>query len=175
MATPRLAEPGSWRLSDSPSQGDSDSLTSRVGSYRPSDLLGFLLNIQKLSRRVSDSPTCRVGESPTPQLALSESRRLSESEVVFQLRISPQIRNQTRNGSKGSVRDPWGTNFCKNPRKSASLSCPFKQINYSFTFLNIIFFWVQYCICIWIYNSQEREENKCPLRYQYKKLCWFPN
>ncbi len=47
-------------------------------------------------------------------------------EVVFRLRISPRIRSQNRNGSKGSVRDLWGTNFCKNPRKSASLPCPFK-------------------------------------------------
>ncbi len=34
---------------------------------------------------------------------------------------------QKRNGSKGSVRDLWGPNFCKNPRKSASLPCPFKK------------------------------------------------
>ncbi len=46
--------------------------------------------------------------------------------VVFQLRISPQIRSQNRNGWKGSVRDSWGTDFSKNPRKSASLPCPFQ-------------------------------------------------
>ncbi len=31
------------------------------------------------------------------------------------------------NGSKGSVRDSWGTDFCKNSRKSASLPCPFQH------------------------------------------------
>jgi hypothetical protein len=46
--------------------------------------------------------------------------------VVFPLRISPQIRSQNRNGSKFSVRDLCGTDLCKNPRKSASLPCPFK-------------------------------------------------
>jgi hypothetical protein len=45
--------------------------------------------------------------------------------VVFRIRISPRIRSQKRNGSKGSVRDLWGTNFCKNPRKSAWSPCPF--------------------------------------------------
>ncbi len=42
--------------------------------------------------------------------------------VVFRLRISPQIQSQNRNGSKGSVRNLWGTNFCKNPRKSTSFA-----------------------------------------------------
>ncbi len=46
--------------------------------------------------------------------------------VIFRLQISPRIRSQNRNGSKVSARDLWGTNFYKNPRKSASLSCPFK-------------------------------------------------
>jgi hypothetical protein len=45
--------------------------------------------------------------------------------VVFQLRISPRIRSQNRNGSKCSVRDLCRTDLCKNPRKSASLPCPF--------------------------------------------------
>ncbi len=47
--------------------------------------------------------------------------------VVFRLRISLQIWNQIRNGTKRSVRDSCGTDFCKNPRKSASLPCPFKH------------------------------------------------
>ncbi len=46
--------------------------------------------------------------------------------VVFRLRISPRIRSQNRNGSKCSVRDLCRTDLCKNPRKSASLPCPFR-------------------------------------------------
>ncbi len=68
----------------------------------------------------------------TPLLAESGSRRLSDSPsrgVVFRLRISPRIRSQKRNGSKDTVRDLWGSNFCKNPRKSASLPCPFKSLS----------------------------------------------
>ncbi len=103
--TPQLAESGSRRLSESPS---------------------FSFKHSK-----ADSPTPRVSESSTPRLAELESRRLPESpsqRVIFRLQISPQIRSQNRNGSKGSVRDLWGTNFCKNPRKSASLPCPFKKV-----------------------------------------------
>jgi hypothetical protein len=47
--------------------------------------------------------------------------------VVFRLRISPRIRSQNRNGSKYSVRDLCRTDFWKNPRKSASLPCPFNM------------------------------------------------
>jgi hypothetical protein len=57
--------------------------------------------------------------------------RLGESAsrgVVFRLRISPRIRSQNRNGSKCSVRDLCRTDLCKNPRKSASLPCPFKRL-----------------------------------------------
>ncbi len=46
--------------------------------------------------------------------------------VVFRLQISPWIRSQNRNASKHSVRDLCQTGLCKNPRKSASLPCPFK-------------------------------------------------
>jgi hypothetical protein len=66
-----------------------------------------------------DSPTLRLGELESRQLPQLPSRG-----VVFLW-----IRSQNRNGSKGSVRDLWGTNFCKNPRKSASLPCPF-NINF---------------------------------------------
>ena len=45
--------------------------------------------------------------------------------VVFRLRISPWIWSPNRNGSKYSVRNLCRTDFCKNPRKSASLPCPF--------------------------------------------------
>jgi hypothetical protein len=97
----------------------------RLPTRRLSDSLSFPLKHSK-----ADSPTRRVGKSSTPRLTESESRRLLDSAsrgVVFQLRISPRIRSQNRNGSKSSVRDLWGTDFCKNPRKSASLPCPFKE------------------------------------------------
>ncbi len=45
--------------------------------------------------------------------------------VVFWLRIYPRIRSPNRNGSKCNVRNLCRTDFCKNPRKSASLPCPF--------------------------------------------------
>ncbi len=61
-------------------------------------------------------------ETESQWLPDSPSRR-----VVFRLWISPRIRSQNRNGSKGSVRDLWGTNFSKIPRKSASLPCPFNM------------------------------------------------
>ncbi len=63
--------------------------------------------------------------------------------VVFGLWISPQILSQNGNGSKGSVRDSWGTDFCKNPRKSASLPC----------LLNITFkayFSIKFMLKVWI-------------------------
>jgi hypothetical protein len=123
-----------WRLPDSPVRGVDDSPTRRVGelatprlaesgSRRLSDSPSFSIKHSK-----ADSPPRRVGESLTPRLAESETRRLLDlvcRGVVFRLRISPRIRSQKRNGSKGSVRDLWGPNFCKNPRKSASLPCPF--------------------------------------------------
>ncbi len=143
MATPRLAESGSRLLPDSPSRGVSDSLISRVGESPTLRLTEFFFwtfksrlpdspsrwVVDSPTRRVVDSPTRRVRESATPRLVVSESRRLADSPsrgVVFRLRISPRIRSQKRNGSKDSVRDLWGPNFCKNPRKSVSLPCPFK-------------------------------------------------
>ncbi len=64
--------------------------TRQVRERRLSDSPSFLLNIQK--------PTLRPSRG-----------------VVFRLRISPRIRSQNQNGSKGSARDLWGTNFCKTP------------------------------------------------------------
>ncbi len=124
IATPRLAESGSQRLSDLLSQGVSDSPTRRVGELP--------------TLRLSEFSFKRVGESSTPRLAEWESRRLTEPEsrqlaelpsrgVVFRLGISPRIGSQKQNSSKGSIRGLWGTNFCKNPRKSASLPCTFKS------------------------------------------------
>ncbi len=48
--------------------------------------------------------------------------------VVFRLRISLRIWSQNRNCSKCSVRDLCRTDLCKNPRKSASLPCPFQGL-----------------------------------------------
>ena len=45
--------------------------------------------------------------------------------LVFRLRISLRIRSPNRNGSKFSVRNLCRTDICKNPRKSASLPCPY--------------------------------------------------
>jgi len=47
--------------------------------------------------------------------------------VVFQIRISPRIRNQNRNGSKCSVRDISQSDLCKNLGKFGSLPCPLKS------------------------------------------------
>jgi hypothetical protein len=46
--------------------------------------------------------------------------------VDFRLRISPRIRNQNLNGWKGSIRDLYQTDLCKNIGKTGSLPCPFK-------------------------------------------------
>ncbi len=59
-----------------------------------------------------------IGNLSTPRIAESGS---------FRLWIFPRIRSRNQNGSKGSVKDSWGTDFCKNPRKSASLPCPFRM------------------------------------------------
>ncbi len=63
MATPRLAESGSWRLSDSPSF-----------SFKHSE---------------AASPTWRVGESSTPRLAESESQRLPNSPLEVHMWPGP--------------------------------------------------------------------------------------
>jgi hypothetical protein len=114
------------RLPDSASRGVVDSPTRRVG-----ESAFECLNESSASRRVGDSLTRLVGKSLTPRVGKSESRRLPGSAsrgVVFRLRSSPRIRSQNRNGSKCTVKDLCRTDLCKNPRKSASLPCPF---NYS--------------------------------------------
>ncbi len=129
MATPRLTESGSRRLSDLLSRG-----VAELGSRRLSDLSSFSFKHSK-----DDSPTPRVGESSTPRLAELESqqlpnlpnRRVTNSptrrvgESFFDYEYLREF--EAESGLKGSVRDLWGPNFCKNPRKSASLSCPFKK------------------------------------------------
>jgi hypothetical protein len=88
-----------------------------------------------IEKRHPDSASRGVGESAIECLKEkppeSEIRQLPDSPsrgVVFRLRISPRIQGQNRNGSKGSIRDSWGTDLCKNPRKTASLPCPFNKI-----------------------------------------------
>ncbi len=106
------------RLPDLPSRGVSDSPSRRL-----SDSSSFLLNIQNPTLRLAESERA---DSPIRRFANSPSRG-----VVFRSRISPRIQaKKNQNGSKGSVRDLWGTNFCKIPRKSASLSCPFNCVSF---------------------------------------------
>ncbi len=96
---------------------DSESATLRLG--------------ESLTLRLGKSTTFRLTESESQRLPDSRSRRvtdLSSRGVVFPLRISPQIPSQNRNGSKCSVRDLRRTDLCKNPQKSASLPCPFKNL-----------------------------------------------
>jgi hypothetical protein len=69
-----------------------------------------------IEKRLPDSAS-RAGDSPT--------QRVGELGFVFRLRISSRIRSQNRNGSKCSVRVLCRTDLCKNPRKSASLPCPY--------------------------------------------------
>jgi hypothetical protein len=56
-ATPRFAESGSCRLSDSPS---------------------FLLNIQKPAPRLGESVSCRLPDSPSRRVSESPTRRVGE-------------------------------------------------------------------------------------------------
>ncbi len=114
---------------DSPTQQYAESSTLRIGDTRSWRLSDSTIG------GVGDSPYHWCGESTTLHIINTESfllkkfhSRLSVSvmrRVVFRIWISPQIRSQNQNGPKGSVRDSWGANFCKNPRKSASLPCPF--------------------------------------------------
>ncbi len=81
-----------------------------------------------MMRGVADSTYQWCGESATPRISdagswwhpLSLIHGVGNSPcrwwrgVVFRIRISPRIRSQNLNGSKGSVRDSRGTNFCKN-------------------------------------------------------------
>ncbi len=114
MATPRLAESGSRWFSD---------------------LRSFLLSIQKPALRLCESGS-RHGESGSRYsnflkffIDFPNFKRLIQpfKRSIWQKRSQRcTVPSQNRNGSKGIVRDLWGTNFCKNTRKSASLPCPFK-------------------------------------------------
>jgi hypothetical protein len=107
-----------------------------------------MINFKKFELRLPDSPwqllnsaSQGVADSPTRWVFFKTFKsRLSDSPsqgVIFLLRISPWIQSLNRNGLKGCVRDLWGTNFCKNPRKSASFPCPFKVVsnNYYFQYI----------------------------------------
>ncbi len=81
---------------------------SKSGSWRLSDLVSWGVVKSRFFECLKENSTSlRVWDSPTWGF-------------VFRLQISPfKIQSQNRNGSKGSVMDLWGTNFCKNPRKVA--------------------------------------------------------
>jgi hypothetical protein len=93
------------------------------------DLLTLCLGFWMFKRKLGKSGS-RYGESRSLYSNFfGQSSLLPNSAsrgVVFRLRISPRIQSQNRNGSKCSVRDLCRTDFCKNPRKSALLPCPFK-------------------------------------------------
>ncbi len=91
------------------------------------------------SRGVSYSLTRRLSDSPSSLLNIQKpTRRVMES--FFDYEYLSEFEAKNWNGSKGSVRDLWGTNFCKNPRKSASLPCPFKPLKMVFCSSREIFF-----------------------------------
>jgi hypothetical protein len=136
------------RLPDSASRRLSDSASRRVAFECLKEKLGEsesrLLNVQKknwASRRVGDSPTRLMGESLTPRLSESESRRLPDFE---NLASTPRL---GESGSRFSItnisanrkpklerlemqcKEPTPNRFLKkNPRKSASLPCPFRHL-----------------------------------------------
>ncbi len=72
---------------------------------------------------------------PIWQFVDSPTRRVGESFSITNISTNS---NQNRKGSKGSVRDPWVTDLCKNPRKSASLQCSF-NICYIYTSIYILY------------------------------------
>ncbi len=107
-----------WGVADSAYQWCLESATPHI-----SDVGSRGLRVSVM-RGVGDSPYHWYAESVTPRI-------VDSGRVVFQIRMSLRIRSKNRSGSKCSVRDSWGTNFCKNPRKSTSLPCPFN--NYTIT------------------------------------------
>ena len=131
--------------SSTPRLGESGSRHGESGS-RYSNFLKFSINFPdfkrlnqpfKRSNWQKRSQGCNV-LSPLIYLKVwkncvyKHSCRLPDSAsrgVVFRLRISPRIRSPNRNGSKCSVNNLCRTDFCKNPRKSASLPCPFKLLD----------------------------------------------
>ncbi len=84
------------------------------------------------SRGVSYSPTRRLSDSPSFLLNIQKLSDLANRGVFIFYEYLREFEAKNWNCSKGSVRDLWGTNFCKNPRKSASLPCPFKPLKMVF-------------------------------------------
>jgi hypothetical protein len=125
-ATLRLNFTGSRRLSASLIRGVDDSPYHRYSEFSFKKFNNWLS--VSVMRGVVDSAYQWWGESSTPRIVESESRRLPVSlsrGVVFRLWISPRIRSQNRNGSKCSVRDLCRTDLCKNLGNSGSFPCPF--------------------------------------------------
>jgi hypothetical protein len=91
------------------------------------------------SQQLPDSPSQRVADSQTPRVRESLTRRLVSWGVVFWLRISPQIQSQNWNGSKGSIRDLRGTNFCKTPENPPHCHVPLSWWNKYILFYSILF------------------------------------
>jgi hypothetical protein len=91
----------------------------------------FWLRIHEDIRNRKTTP--RLGESESrllnvskksPLFGESESRRLPD---LASRGISLRIRSQNRNGSKGSVKDLWGTNFCKTPENPPYWHVPLNE------------------------------------------------
>jgi hypothetical protein len=149
----RLPDSANRGAANSPTRRDGESSTPRLGESgsrhgesesRYSNFLKFSINFQDFKRlnqplkRSIWQKRCQGCNVLTPLIYLKveknciyrHSCRLPDSAsrgVVFRLRISPRIRSTNRNGSKYSVRNLCRTDFSKNPRKSASLPCPFKS------------------------------------------------
>jgi hypothetical protein len=108
---------------------------------------------------LADSPTCRVSFKHSK--ADSSTQWVGESPsqgVVFWLWISLRIWSQNWNGWKGSVRNLWGTNFCKNPRKSVSLPCPYKD------------FWDGFVQSNWLTGVFQSLESQFKNFYQFRLM-----
>ncbi len=77
--------------------------------------------------------------SPLHYLSSRSDFRFEFAEIfVIEKRLSDSPNPRVnRNGSKSSVRDSWGTDFCKktqeNPPHCPSLPCPFKQFTLRFS------------------------------------------
>ncbi len=101
-------------IADSPYRWCGESPTSCI-----SDARSWRLRVS-LMRGVGDSPYYWYAESATPRIGDS-------GESFFEWNISANSKPKIG----GSVRDSWGTNYCKNPKKSASLPCPLKGNKYN--------------------------------------------
>jgi hypothetical protein len=94
-------------------------LKGKSGSRRLPDSPSFLLNIQNPTLQPGESGSHRLPDSPNPRLAKSGSRF---SITNISANSKPKSKG-LRRWCKGSMRNQ----FLQNPRKSASLPCPFKM------------------------------------------------